>query len=208
MSWSLGETSALAVKAARGCGMSWGLADEAGYAVRWLQARALPGVAALCCYLNWRASGKLVDWPAEVGATSSYCPIQTGTALADGGITLDTQFSRVQNPLLMLPFIALRAGSNVIRIELDKIRIDVNQMGAGCSHNKTAILVQNAICTLSTDPSDMLPITYFEAYPLPRVPSDATCCMNTLGRFAAKTYAPSTEQSRLRGAGAGLTDND
>ena len=44
MSWSLGEIGALATKAARGSGMDWGLADEAGYAVKWLQRRQLPGV--------------------------------------------------------------------------------------------------------------------------------------------------------------------
>ena len=42
MSWSLGEIGALATKAARGSGMDWGLADEAGYAVKWLQRRQLP----------------------------------------------------------------------------------------------------------------------------------------------------------------------
>ena len=36
MSWSLSEIGALATKAARGSGMDWGLADEAGYAVKWL----------------------------------------------------------------------------------------------------------------------------------------------------------------------------
>ena len=32
ISWSLGETAALATKAARGAGMPWGLADETGVA--------------------------------------------------------------------------------------------------------------------------------------------------------------------------------
>lgn len=44
---SLGELQALATKAARGAGLSWGLAQEAGWAVRWLEARGLPGAAAL-----------------------------------------------------------------------------------------------------------------------------------------------------------------
>ena len=36
MSWSLGETAALALKAARGAGMSWGLAEETAASVVWL----------------------------------------------------------------------------------------------------------------------------------------------------------------------------
>ena len=30
----------------------------------------------------------------------------------------------------------------------------------------------------------------------------------TLNRLAHRTYAPATEESRLKGAGAGLSDND
>ena len=40
ISWSLGETAALVTKAARGAGMPWGLADETGLAVSWLQIAA------------------------------------------------------------------------------------------------------------------------------------------------------------------------
>ena len=54
ISWSLGETAALATKAARGAGMQWGLADETGVAVSWLQARGIPGLSALCRYSKWR----------------------------------------------------------------------------------------------------------------------------------------------------------
>ena len=51
MSWSVGESGALALKAARGAGMSWGQAEEASFAVRWLQQRGAPGVEALANYL-------------------------------------------------------------------------------------------------------------------------------------------------------------
>jgi hypothetical protein len=47
-SWSLGETGAIALKAARGAGMSWGLVEEASHAVIWLAHRGAPGVASLC----------------------------------------------------------------------------------------------------------------------------------------------------------------
>ncbi|MAE12157.1 MAG: hypothetical protein CMN35_02945 [SAR116 cluster bacterium] len=52
MSWSLGETAALALKAARGAGMSWGLAEETAASVVWLHSRGLPGISALCSYLG------------------------------------------------------------------------------------------------------------------------------------------------------------
>ena len=53
MSWSLVETRAMATKATRGAGYSWGLAEEAGFAVHWLQLNGAPGVEALARLLEW-----------------------------------------------------------------------------------------------------------------------------------------------------------
>ncbi len=52
MSWSLNEIEGLARKAARGSGLSWGLAEEAGKATRWLCAAGLPGADALAGLLT------------------------------------------------------------------------------------------------------------------------------------------------------------
>ena len=52
-SWSVSEASSLAIKAARGVGMPWGIAEEAGFfALRWLTQSGAPGVTALCRYLS------------------------------------------------------------------------------------------------------------------------------------------------------------
>ena len=41
-----------------------------------------------------------------------------------------------------------------------------------------------------------------------RVNGRFTCCVDRLDAYAHRTYAPATGQSRMSGAGAGLTDND
>ena len=41
-----------------------------------------------------------------------------------------------------------------------------------------------------------------------RVDGRFTCCIDRLDAYAHRTYAPATRQSRMSGAGAGLTDND
>ena len=40
---SLNEVQAMATKAASGCGLAWGIAEEAGLATRWLCARGFRG---------------------------------------------------------------------------------------------------------------------------------------------------------------------
>ena len=121
MSWSLGETRALTLKAARGVGMAWGLAEEASEAVIWLQARGLPGVSALCRYLNWYQLQKLL-FPKWTGSlikdnTIPYCPFIIGTAIFDGVVKIkpdadantEASLGLIRQPLLLLPFVSSTA---------------------------------------------------------------------------------------------------
>lgn len=154
MSWSLIEVEALAKKAAKGAGYSWGEAEDAARAVRWLEARGLGGAAALAAHLT--------------GGGKGSCPIWKGIAVSDGvedATTVDPD--TLDQPLLFLPF--------------------ADWAGAGQeTAQRMGITICNAQVRSYTD----------------------TGTMNVLGKFAHKTYAPSTEESRALGAGAGLSDND
>ena len=209
MSWSLGEIGALATKAARGSGMDWGLADEAGYAVKWLQRRQLPGVAALCRYLSWRQAGDITIWPDDTASDGHYCPIATGAAYGDGMFGDEVQFARVRTPLLLIPFIALRATNSPVCLSMGNAVFTVTQDKFGFSRNDTAILMDASACQIYPASDDQLPemISIANAA-IPRVPVTASACITVLNGFAKNTYAPATEASRLAGAGAGLNDND
>ena len=67
MSWSLGEIRSLSIKAARGAGMTWGLAEEAGFSVCWLEERGWPGVEALSGYLENLSGYDGNSWPVATG---------------------------------------------------------------------------------------------------------------------------------------------
>ena len=209
MSWSLGEIAALATKAARGSGMDWGLADEAGYAVKWLQRRQLPGVAALCRYLSWRQAGEITIWPDDTARDGHYCPIATGAAYGDGVFGDDVQFARVRTPLLLIPFISLRAANTPVCLSMENAVFVLTQDKLGFSKNDTAILTDSSACQIYAASDDELPAMITIANDaIPRVPVTASACITVLNSFAKNTYAPATESSRLAGAGAGLNDND
>ena len=209
MSWSLGEIAALATKAARGSGMDWGLADEAGYAVKWLQRRQLPGVAALCRYLSWRQAGEITIWPDDTARDGHYCPIATGAAYGDGEFGDDVQFARVRTPLLLIPFISLRAANTPVCLSMENAVFVLTQDKFGFSKNDTAILTDSSACQIYAASDDELPAMITMANDaIPRVPVTASACITVLNSFAKNTYAPATEASRLAGAGAGLNDND
>ena len=208
MTWSIGEIGALATKAARGSGLDWGLAEEAGYAVKWLQRRQLPGVMALCRYLSWRHHGNLTSWPDEPGAHGHYCPITIGAAYGDGAFGDEAQFSRIKTPLLLVPFVAIRVTEKPLEINIGSSRFYLAKDHIGYTNNDTAILNDASACQISIATAGLPNITVTNVSNLQRVPATATACVSVLERFAKNTYAPATEESRLAGAGAGLNDND
>ena len=199
MSWSLGETAALALKAARGAGMSWGLAEETAASVVWLHSRGLPGISALCSYLGQAAAPQ---------SPEGGCPIMTGCALIDGMMDVPETSSQpldlghVHAPLLLLPFVArLEQGHYWLQAPGLQGTVDIANGDAWQSH----CLRGSGSCTVSLgDRPQVDPALEM----ITRVDGRFTCCVDRLDAYAHRTYAPATGQSRMSGAGAGLTDND
>ena len=113
--FSLTEIDALAAKAARGAGYSWGMAEEAGIATRWLQAKGLPGTTLLLAHLtnmggtNWPTIAPQIHANTWTTATGTpLCPLATGATLCDHAalITLPLTFTSIATPALLLPFAA------------------------------------------------------------------------------------------------------
>jgi len=196
MSWSLGETAALALKATRGAGLSWGLAEEAAGAVFWLHQRGLPGISALCGYLDcYGAAGTAGD---------AACPLVLGAALSDGTHVVPEQLGEridlgtVSAPLLLLPFVAtIPPGTFWL--------IAPGDGDAAPDPWHSGWLRGSAPCQLQHGTAAQIAGTRAGHT---RLPDRFACCVDRLTDFAHRTYAPATSQSRLAGAGAGLTDND
>jgi len=199
MSWSLGEMAALALKATRGAGLPWGLAEEAAGAVFWLHQRNLPGISALCGYL---AS---CDQPPRTD--SALCPLVTGAALSDGSSPCPSQMDDsidlgvVAAPLLLLPFVAT--------ISPGTIWLQAGMAGKAAyawpDHWHSGWLRGSAACQLRFAAGPQIDPGHAHHT---RLPDHFACCVDRLTDYAHRTYAPATSQSRLAGAGAGLTDND
>ena len=211
MTWSLNEIEALSRKATRGAGYSWGLAEEAGRAVRWLEAHSLPGAAALVGHLQAMdgqalsaLTPDLKTWAATGGAA---CPILAGTMLADGlagGDADELDLPSVNAPLLLLPFLSwmAEAQDRAVALDLADTAIALGPDGMLCASGKITAPGAGPV-TLQFGASPLgAPIT--EGL---RSACDAAI-VAALNTFAHRTYAPSTEESRLAGAGAGLSDND
>ena len=120
---SLSELEALARDAAHGAGLPWGLAEEAGVAVRWLVARRLPGAELAADWLERRGdhdsaelapSGGRGIWLAQ---GERLCPFVAGAAIADRAAG-ELVLGPVAAPLLLAPFAALAARAQGGGLEL------------------------------------------------------------------------------------------
>ena len=176
MTWSIGELGTLAQRAVRGAGQPWGVAEEAGWAVRWLARSGLPGVDVLAAALE---TGDLGD-------------LLAGIALADRG-TAPAHLDPAA--ILQLPFIGRTAPPG----QAHRYRRDDRSFRIWA----TACDGPLAPGLLTLAASTPVPDMYRHAR---ADPQDRT--VGVLQAFAARTYAPASEASRLRGAGAGLVDND
>lgn len=210
MTWSLNELEALARKAAKGRGMTWGMAEETGKATRALCSVGLDGPVALAALLTAQDGYAHEDVaPHEIGAQwraagGTLCPIAAGcclsdfaTLLTDAPITLHA----VAQPILLVPFAqnAARRIGQPVALSFGDVSLYATACEIRCSH----ALPDTADVTVT-----LCDIPFGKALPaIGRAVLSAETAQ-TLNRFAHRTYAPATEASRLAGAGAGLSDND
>lgn len=192
MSWSLGEAKALAIKAARGIEIPWGMAEEAGFAAHWLQSFGAPGLAALADCLEWHDS--------KPPTPHDLCPISIGTAISDAGRGVPENLGRVRNPLLLAPFIAACSPSGMV-LRWEGADLVLSEAGLVSAAAREALLIRETDCLSQRGVAQV-------ANAATRVPETEADAMARLTHFAARTYAPATEASRLSGAGAGTSDND
>ena len=212
---TLAETEAYLRKAARACGLDWGIAEEAGKAARWLAAFNLPGPEIMLAHLQ-QLSGRdyrefipdcTVDpWQAPGGL---LCPVITGAALADRSAQMldGTAFHLAETayPLLLAATVgqAARCHRRVFTTSWAGVRVSCFENGLSIDGERDDLQLARAesvTCQLDDLAGpQQLPST--QAYKL-----DAAV-FKQIDALAFKTYAPATAASRA-GAGAGLTDND
>ena len=222
----MGEIRSLSVKATRGAGFDWGLAEEAGFAVEWLERHGMPGVAALSRYLSDIDDGVSTD--------------DLGSTLAVGALISDTQdWERhlplsCSQPLLLAPFLANVCGDGVLVMtvgtDLDPESANTedgsNALAPALQKDSSYKLIVSQTNVKSTDAFITLAAGYVSvsresaeevssvegiAKSRPnqtRVHENRLPYVETLTHFAHRTYAPATEESRLSGAGAGVRDDD
>ncbi len=210
MIYSLNEIEAHCKKAARGVGLAWGYAEEAGRVARWLAAHQLPGVVLMAQHLtlldeqpdlrqapvfnagSWQA--------AEPGQLLS--PLLAGAVLCDrSGEFLQAEFTRFRfvqlaAPLLLLPYLdwASRAAgvAGCLRCQAFEAHCKKGYLTVLSGCDWQLLQADEVICTRLPDCQG----NYFGC----QGQAVDVASWEQLAVFAQRTYVPASEASR-QGAG-------
>ncbi|KZM50398.1 hypothetical protein OA90_09915 [Labrenzia sp. OB1] len=216
-SLSRNEVASLCMKAARGAGLSWGLAEEAGFAAEWLVHHGIDGPSHLYAHLDQAQGRAWCDLcptvtPGEWRAPAGYalCPIALGATLCDyaglpEGIKVGSslKIGTVDHPVLLIPFLAGIAVSN-------DILFDIEWAGGTASLEGGHEALMQAVSVLG---GQRVPIKLTARFGKPQaakggkalsISAETIAALNSL---AMRTTVPSSESSRA-GAGSTTTDND
>lgn len=231
--FSRSELEALCSKAARGAGMSWGMAEEAGYASGWLSGRGIDSTRTLAVYLHliqeqdWRGSFPVVHeqhWQA-CSSEQSLCPIVLGATLSDyarvqpmlfedEGLSMSALFF----PHLLLPFLAwvVQDLHRPLYLRVDGhdvcVRVDIGLRVLG---DLDALLsIEEANVRISLTGGELIDgqsLPFDEDVAAEQLFSGAVSVLmsdvDSLQQLALLTTVPSSAASRAN-AGASHSDND
>ncbi len=212
---SLNEIEQTVRKAARGRGLPWGIADEAGKAVRCLHQMELGGIGQLIRMLDQSDAGgvslRLVHgggtWTPKSGKLD---PLLAGPSLCDfmdARVSSRVEMEQVACPLLLAGFLvnAVSGRRDAMRLSWSGVSLEISsgQIGIhGSDQELETGLGDHVVCERIAG-LDGLPASARSGQVWVE---DAAWAR--LEQYARRTYVEATEASRNAGAGAGLLDND
>ena len=202
---SFSEIDTTSKRASRAAGFAWGIAEEVGKNMRNLEMFGLPGVKNLNLYLQ-NIKKNPTEKPKKIAKknkpqSKEFCPIYCGTSFLDNCKMLESlkliKFFNVSYPLLLLPFLS-RASDLVGK----KISVQYEENNFLLNFDKTIFsknIKNDHIVSLAKE----ITIEFLE-----NNNSFSAQEWKELYKLSEETFVEETDSLKIKGAGAGLTDND
>ena len=199
---SFSEIDTTSKRASKAAGFAWGIAEEVGKNMTNLEMFGLPGVKNLNLYLKKikKNPPKKINKIEKKNKNKELCPIYCGVAFLDQCKKLEKlktiTFYKVNYPMVILPFV--NKASDVLG---KKILIKYNNSIFLMNFNKS-ILSKNIEKKISTL-ANKITIDFLD-----NKNSFSDKEWNELYKFSEEIFVEESESLKIKGAGAGLTDND
>ncbi len=201
---SLSEIETTSKRASKAAGFSWGIAEEVGKSVRFLELFGFEGIKNLNEYYKSRSNKKFEKLNLisknNISAKSPFCPIILGVSFLDQIKNLEKfnkiSFNKISYPILILPFLSRSSEviGKKIHIKFDRsefllnfnIKISSNLFDQDCpsiGNNVEINILENKDNFSNQD-------------------------WKSLYKISEETFVEETDSLKQKAAGAGLTDND
>ena len=196
---SLYEIETTVKRSSRAQGLSWGVSEEAGKAVRLLEQSEFQGLE---CFkrlidLGLNSLNKLLD--VDQSNTRNLCPIHFGIFFLAQSHNKELHrtfnFKNINEPLLIIPFLSKSAKNNLLYFHLHSSDINFTISPGGIFFINQNFFPENLTdfsLTVSTN----------------RKSKYTQSSWDYLYKLSLDTFVEETEEKKISGAGAGLTDND
>jgi len=196
---SLYEIETTVKRSAKSQGLSWGVSEEIGKAVRVLEQSGLQGLESFKNIIDYGFDNLIKLSDINQKETSDLCPIHFGIFFQDQSHLKEMhqtfEFKSLQEPLICIPFLIKAAKKNLIyfHIHSDNLKISITPSEmTSINQNKIPNLVNNFSIRVTPQRQSQY--------------SDKT--WEDLYQLSLETFVEETEEKKLSGAGAGLSDND
>ena len=196
---SLYEIETTVKRSAKSQGLSWGVSEEIGKAIRVLEQSGLQGLESFKNIIDYGFDNLIKLSDINQKETSNLCPIHFGIFFQDQSHLKEMhqtfEFKSLQEPLICIPFLIKAAKKNLIyfHIHSDNLKISITPSEmTSINQNKIPNLVNNFSIHVTPQRQSQY--------------SDKT--WEDLYQLSLETFVEETEEKKLSGAGAGLSDND
>ena len=201
---SLSEIDTTSKRASRAAGYSWGVAEEIGKNIRFLELFGLEGIKTLNKYYSVKNKEKFSNLNLiienNISAKYPYCPILLGINFLDQIRTLEKfekiTFNKISFPLLFLPFLSRSSEiiGKKINIRFDKIEFLLNfnvNIFSNLLDKNCPEIANNVEINIIENKDNFTEQEWKSLY-----------------KLSEETFVEETESLKQGAAGAGLTDND
>ena len=201
---SLSEIETTVKRASKAAGYSWGVSEETGKSIRFLELFSLPGIQHLNEYFNKKNKRKFenLNLINENNSSSNnpYCPITLGVSFLDQINILENlkkvEFKNVAYPIIFISFIS--RSSEIIGKKI-YVKIDGKKILLNLNVNISSNFIDQEFPKMANT---------IEVNLLENKDNFTEHEWNNLYKLSEDTFVEESDSLMEGAAGAGLTDND
>ena len=201
---SLSEIETIVKRASKAAGYSWGVSEETGKSIRFLELFGLPGIKHINKFFNEKNKSKFENLylisEKNYSSNNPYCPISLGVSFLDQINILENlkkiEFKNVAYPIIFISFISRSSeiiGKKIyVKIDEKKILLNLNvNISSNFIDQEFPKIANKVEVTLIENKDNFTEMEWSNLY-----------------KLSEDTFVEESDSLKEGAAGAGLTDND